>query len=89
MTTQRRDGRVSPLVPRSKRGGSWPRLWAYGYSDLARLVGKSEDAVRHDVQRGRLDPADLASVVAYVNEAGVRATRREAKAQRCLRQAGG
>ena len=41
MTTQRRTVRVSPLVPRSKRGGSWPRLWAYGYADLARLVGKS------------------------------------------------
>lgn len=81
MTTQRRTVRVSQLVPHSKRGGSWPRLWAYGYSDLACLVGKSEDAIRHDVLRGRVNPSDLASVVAYVNEAAVRANRRETKVQ--------
>jgi hypothetical protein len=82
MTTQRRTVCVSHLVPRSKRGGSWPRLWAYGYADLARLVGKSEDAVRHDVQRGNVDPVDLASVIAYANKATLRAKRREAMAQR-------
>jgi hypothetical protein len=46
------------------------------------LVGKSEDAVRHDVQRGNVDPVDLASVIAYANKATLRAKRREAMAQR-------
>lgn len=52
-------GRVvttSGLVP--KRG----RLWAYGYADLARLLGCGEDHLRHLVAGGKLDPGDLGAV---------------------------
>lgn len=49
---------ASPRVPRRGR----PRLWAYGYADLADLLDCSEGAVRQLVKRQRLDPRDLASV---------------------------
>lgn len=68
--TQRRTVYVSRHVPKPRKGGAQPKLWAYGYVDLARLVGKSATAVRQDARRGRFNPADLASVVAYVGAAG-------------------
>lgn len=51
---------ASPLIPRRGR----PRLWAFGYADLAQLFGCSEGAVRQLVKRDRLNPRDLASVCA-------------------------
>lgn len=48
----------SGLVPRGGR----PLLWAYGYADLAVLLGTTTAAVRQLVQRGELDPSSLESV---------------------------
>lgn len=42
-----------------------PRLWAYGYADLALLFGMKEPAVRRAVADGRLDPSSLQSVLAF------------------------
>lgn len=39
----------------AKRG----RLFAFGYLELSKLLGISEDAVRKRVSRGTLDPSDL------------------------------
>lgn len=49
---------ASKLIPRRGR----PRIWAFGYADLARLLGCSEAAVRQLVKRERLNPKDLESV---------------------------
>lgn len=51
---------ASRLIPRRGR----PRLWAYGYADLAQLLGCSESAVRQLVARQRINPRDLSSVCA-------------------------
>ncbi len=62
MSSRRRSRRVvtlSALVP----SGGRPQLWAYGYADLARLLGLSEAALRQRVRRGTFDPGDLAAVV--------------------------
>jgi hypothetical protein len=48
----------SGLVPKGGR----PRLWAYGYADLAELLGTTQDGVRSRVKRGTLDPGDLVSI---------------------------
>lgn len=58
--TRRRYVFTSSITPRKGR----PRLWAFGYADLAQLLGRSEAAVRQLVARGRIDPRDLASVCA-------------------------
>ena len=42
------------------------KVYKYHISDIAFTVGKSCNAVRIDVSRGKLDPADLASLSAYV-----------------------
>ncbi len=60
---------VSKLAARRGR----PRLWAFGYADLARLLGCSEMAVRKLVQRGRLDPLDLAALFAEWRSRAARA----------------
>lgn len=57
---------VSRLVRRGRT-----RLWAYGYADLAMLLGVSEGAVRQLVRRGKLDPSSLASVVAFASRVKV------------------
>lgn len=44
-----------------------PRLFAFGYPDLAELFGVSEVAVRQMVRRGFFDPKSLSSIVAYAN----------------------
>lgn len=62
-TTSRRNVITSGLVPKQGR----PRLWAFGYADLAKLYGLSEGAVRQRVSAGQLDPADLRSIVALAN----------------------
>lgn len=56
---RRRTVSTSPLTPSRGR----PRLWAYGYADLAALLGCTEKAVRHLVARERFDPACLESVM--------------------------
>ena len=35
------------------------RAWAYGYSDIARLLGIQEQTVRKKVSDGKLDPSNL------------------------------
>lgn len=51
-------------VPKRGKGlGRSPKLWAYGYSDLARLLGVTEGALRARVARG-WDPSDLGRVCA-------------------------
>jgi len=51
------------------RGGAQPRLWAFGYADLASLFGCSEAVVRQMVVGRKkdevvpvLDPVDLEAV---------------------------
>jgi hypothetical protein len=56
--SSRRVVTVSSIAARRGR----PRLWAFGYADLALLLGCSEGAVRQLVKRQRLDPRDLASI---------------------------
>lgn len=48
----------SGLVPKAGR----PLLWAYGYADLAALLGTTEEGVRSRVKRGSLDPSSLESI---------------------------
>ena len=47
--------------PRRRGGGRGPRLWAYGYADLAKLLGMTEQAVRARVARG-WNPGDLEAI---------------------------
>ena len=51
--------RTVALTDGSSRRG---RLWAYGYADLARLLGTTANAVRVSVARGRFDPGVLEEV---------------------------
>lgn len=56
-----------PVRKRGQGRGRSPKLWAYGYSDLARLLGTTEGALRARVARGRrmgkpLDFGDLGVV---------------------------
>jgi hypothetical protein len=60
--TQRRFVICSPLVPRRGR----PRLWAYGYADLAALFGTTEGVLRKEVCERRFDPSDLRAVAARI-----------------------
>lgn len=53
-----------------------PRIWAYGYADLAVLFEMTERAVRQAVHRGRVVPGDLASVLAFLAHRQARAARR-------------
>jgi hypothetical protein len=45
--------------------GRGKRRFSYTYQDLARLLGMTEEAVRQAAHRGKFDPADLRSVVAF------------------------
>jgi hypothetical protein len=58
MPKNRRTVIESGRVP--KRGR--PRLWAYGYEDLAELFGTTPRAIRARVERGTLDPSDLEDI---------------------------
>ena len=58
MSKARRTVIESGRVPKGGR----PKLWAYGYQDLAELFGTSPEAIRQRVKRGTLDPSDLESV---------------------------
>lgn len=49
---------ANPGVP----NGRGPKLWAFGYAALAKLLGMKEGAVRQAVSDERLDPADLEMV---------------------------
>lgn len=46
----------------AQKDGRGPKLWAFGYSTLAKLLGLSENAIRQAVHQGRLDPSDLEMV---------------------------
>lgn len=53
------------LPRRPHRRGGHPKLWAFGYPELAALFGMSLPATRQAVSRERVDPADLANLVAF------------------------
>lgn len=56
--------RVSQPKSRNRKGRTGPRkLWAFGYADLADLLGVHPGSVRRLVARGKLDPGDLRSLV--------------------------
>jgi hypothetical protein len=57
--TSKRSVIQSGLIPKKGR----PRAWAYGYADLAELLGTTEGAVRQLVYAGRLVPDDLRSII--------------------------
>lgn len=61
----------SGLVPKAGR----PRLWAYGYADLAVLLGTSVEGVRARVRRGTLDPSSLESICRALSRAQARGRR--------------
>ena len=54
--------RVVAYAGKAPRGGH-SRMWAYGYADLARLLGTTEAAIRQRVARG-WDPGSLEAVCA-------------------------
>jgi len=56
---------TSDLVQPGVGGKYRPKLWAYGYSDLADLFGLAEQSVRQAVSARRLDPSSLRSIVAF------------------------
>lgn len=63
-----------------RRGGSRgrsPKLWAYGYADLARLLGTTEGALRARVARGAAHPGDMA----WVSEQWARVSGHDAKVE--------
>lgn len=51
------------------------KLFAYGYFELAMLSGKSEQAVRLDVMRGRVDPESLVSILDWATRCRARRDR--------------
>lgn len=63
-TKRRVTAYVSPLLPRRGR----PLAWAYGLADIADALGLSVAGVRAAIQRERLDPADLRSLIAYASQ---------------------
>lgn len=54
--TERRAVVVTGRAPKGAR------LWAFGYADLAALLGIGEGALRNQVSAGKLDPLDLESI---------------------------
>lgn len=52
---------MSDRVPKKGR----PRIWAYGYQDLAAFLGTSVGAVRAAAAEDRLDPSSFDSIIAY------------------------
>lgn len=46
-------------------GRGRPRIWGYGYPELATLLGMSQVAVRQAVFMKRFDPGDLVSVATF------------------------
>lgn len=61
----RRCRRFVGVSPRVKFGRG-VKLFAYGYADLAALLGMSESAVRQAVGRKTFTPGDLRSVFEYL-----------------------
>ncbi len=55
-------------TPRTRPGAQF--LWAGGYEALAAYAHCGEDAVRHAVMEGRLDPSDYDSIFRFA--AGMR-----------------
>ena len=44
------------------------RQYRFTNEDLAEVTGKSVEAIRQDIYRGKLDPNDLLSVLKYVSK---------------------
>lgn len=55
---------TSSLIPSRGR----PRLWGYGYADLAVLFDMSEPMVRYHVAKKHLDPSSLESIIEFVQQ---------------------
>ena len=55
---------TSPLIPSRGR----PRVWGYGYADLAVLFNMSEAMVRYHVNKKHLDPSNLESIIAFAQK---------------------
>jgi hypothetical protein len=62
----------SGLVPKGGR----PKLWAYGYEDLAQLFGTTAEGIRCRVKRGTFDPGDLEDICRAWYERAVHGTER-------------
>lgn len=71
--------RRAVVIARKLRKKQRVKLWAFGFAEMAALVGKSEQAVRLDVCRGRVDPSDLGSLLRWVE------AQREKQARRSVR----
>lgn len=67
MPTRRHVRTVTLCLRTSSRRRGPVRLWAFGYADLAALLGVSERVVRGRVSTRKLDPADLGQVVDAAN----------------------
>ncbi len=61
--TFRRTVEVSERVKCPRRGGRQSRLWAFGYEDMAALLGVSVGVVRMYISTKQLDPTSLESLV--------------------------
>lgn len=72
MPKNRRTVIESGLVPKGGR----PRLWAYGYEDLAELFGTTAEGIRQRVKRGTLDPSDLEDICRAYYESAAHGTER-------------
>lgn len=46
-------------------GGGKEKLFAYGYTDIARILGLSLSRVRQLISTGLLDPSDLNSILIH------------------------
>ena len=51
--------------------GGRPKLWAYGYEDLAELFGTTVEGIRQRVKRETLDPGDLEDICRAWHERAV------------------
>lgn len=55
---------TSTLLPSRGR----PRIWGYGYADLAVLFDMSEPMVRYHVNKRHLDPSSLESIIEFAQQ---------------------
>lgn len=78
---------VRPVVGACKTTGTKSRLWAYDVTALADLGGCSKATVRLDMAKGRLNPEDLWSVVAWSQERLQRKLARRSRLRKRLARA--
>lgn len=61
------DMRIGNLLHDKMHAGRRPFMAVFGYGDIARVAGTSMPSVWKEVERGNLDPANLTSIVEFVN----------------------